>query len=221
VKKQLIFLISLCILFTGGYLIKFYFDSCQWKQMCSETAKETFREAILMEVSKKKENKVYDELHTIVSTNPITNTTVCDSITISTTEFGKQKYQINKEKLPYQLINNSFDNGLLSYLLHKQPLSVDTIKNHWDRLLLRRGLKIHTIVRYALTDLLGQTDTLYSPQGASIARFDSISFWCLGYRLESEFTGFASYIPYWKHQPSIFLFWIFDTLECFDYLFIV
>ncbi|MBR0042929.1 MAG: winged helix-turn-helix domain-containing protein [Bacteroides sp.] len=206
-KKIFIFLTLLCILLSLGFIIKYNQEAEIWKSRISEIFKETFKEAILIEMDKRKEIKIY-RFHATASNNQEQTSPTADTITIISEEYGRQSYPINDKKRNNQLLKGNFDNSLSSYLLHKYPLSADTIKYNWDNLLVKKGIKSNTIIRYTYTNLLGETNTTHSKNKFSTSECDSVDIWKIGYRQEAEVVGFALPKSYWEHQTCTFWIWL-------------
>ena len=181
----------LCILITGGYSVTLYRDVQKQLPEWKESVREALVEALQIEV-RKRGNIPVD----VITVNPTEVQTleekVPDSVTL-TSKYGRKTYQIPREKFANSLIKERRKRILLSVLLEKHPVSVDTLNRNWDSLLLAKKIVADTYIRYSITDLQEYTTTTYSRKYRQNLRADSLTPCYMGFRCEAEVTGFVLY----------------------------
>ena len=180
-----------CILITGGYSVTLYRDVQKQLPEWKESVREALVEALQIEV-RKRGNIPVD----VITVNPTEVQTleekVPDSVTL-TSKYGRKTYQIPREKFANSLIKERRKRILLSVLLEKHPVSVDTLNRNWDSLLLAKKIVADTYIRYSITDLQEYTTTTYSRKYRQNLRADSLTPCYMGFRCEAEVTGFVLY----------------------------
>ena len=180
-----------CILITGGYSVTLYRDVQKQLPEWKESVREALVEALQIEV-RKRGNIPVD----VITVNPTEVQTleekVPDSVTL-TSKYGRKTYQIPREKFANSLIKERRKRMLLSVLLEKHPVSVDTLNRNWDSLLLAKKIVADTYIRYSITDLQEYTTTTYSRKYRQNPQADSLTPCYMGYRCEVEAAGFVLY----------------------------
>lgn len=200
---------TLCVIITAVYLHLLWDDFSQKRPKWDALAKETFVEALGLEV--KKRGDVPIQVISVNSPNKqMLEAPVPESVTL-TSEYGTRIYKIPREKFEHSLVKEGIKRMLLSILLEKYPISVDTLNLHWDSLLLEKGIIAGTRIRYSVTDLLEQTTAVYSRKEEKFLRGDSLLSCYMGTRCEVEATGFISYNRWemfgWRQWIILFLLW--------------
>ena len=181
----------LCILITGGYSVTLYRDVQKQLPEWKESVREALVEALQIEVRKR--GNIPVDVITVNSTEVQTlEEKVPDSVTL-TSKYGRKTYQIPREKFANSLIKERRKRILLSVLLEKHPVSVDTLNRNWDSLLLAKKIVADTYIRYSITDLQEYTTTTYSRKYRQNLRADSLTPCYMGFRCEAEVTGFVLY----------------------------
>ena len=180
-----------CILITGGYSVTLYRDVQKQLPEWKESVREALVEALQIEVRKR--GNIPVDVITVNSTEVQTlEEKVPDSVTL-TSKYGRKTYQIPREKFANSLIKERRKRILLSVLLEKHPVSVDTLNRNWDSLLLAKKIVADTYIRYSITDLQEYTTTTYSRKYRQNLRADSLTPCYMGFRCEAEVTGFVLY----------------------------
>ncbi|WP_303071998.1 hypothetical protein [Bacteroides fluxus] len=181
----------LCILITGGYSVTLYRDVQKQLPEWKESVREALVEALQIEVRKR--GNIPVDVITVNSTEVQTlEEKVPDSVTL-TSKYGRKTYQIPREKFANSLIKERRKRILLSVLLEKHPVSVDTLNRNWDSLLLAKKIVADTYIRYSITDLQEYTTTTYSRKYRQNLQADSLTPCYMGFRCEAEVTGFVLY----------------------------
>ena len=181
----------LCILITGGYSVTLYRDVQKQLPEWKESVREALVEALQIEVRKR--GNIPVDVITVNSTEVQTlEEKVPDSVTL-TSKYGRKTYQIPREKFANSLIKERRKRMLLSVLLEKHPVSVDTLNRNWDSLLLAKKIVADTYIRYSITDLQEYTTTTYSRKYRQNPQADSLTPCYMGYRCEVEAAGFVLY----------------------------
>lgn len=181
-----------CLIIVALYLLGLRRDYYHELPMWNAEAEKNFEKALIFEV--KKRGEVPTWIMSVNSTEGIQ--LLKDSFpgfVVLDSECGKRTFQIPKEKYEHNLVKESSKSLLLSILLEDYPISVDTLKLHWDSLLLEKHILADTYIRYAVTDLSEHTTTTYSKNRGANIQADSLLSRYLGARCEVEATGFISY----------------------------
>ena len=76
-------------------------------------------------------------------------------------------------------------------LLQKHPVSIDTLTQVWDSLLVASRIPFRPAVRYIYTDLEGRNDTILSSDNKDWLSKDSLIARYMGARCEYEFVGYV------------------------------
>ena len=180
-----------CILITGGYSVTLYRDVQKQLPEWKESVREALVEALQIEVRKR--GNIPVDVITVNSTEVQTlEEKVPDSVTLIS-KYGKKTYAIPREKFAHSLVKERKKRMLLSMLLEKHPVSVDTLNQNWDSLLLAKKIAANTYIRYSITDLQEYTTTTYSRKYRQNLRADSLTPCYMGFRCEAEVTGFVLY----------------------------
>ena len=183
--------ILLCIVITGGYSATLYHDVQKRLSEWKVSARETLVEALQIEVRKRSDIPV-----DMLTVNPAKAQTfeenAPDSVTLIS-KYGKKTYAIPREKFAHSLVKERKKRMLLSVLLEKYPVSVDTLNRNWDSLLLAKKIVADTYIRYSITDLQEYTTTTYSRKYRQNPQADSLTPCYMGFRCEAEVTGFVLY----------------------------
>ena len=183
--------ILLCIVITGGYSVTLYHDVQKRLSEWKVSARETLVEALQIEVRKRSDIPV-----DMLTVNPAKAQTfeenAPDSVTLIS-KYGKKTYAIPREKFAHSLVKERKKRMLLSVLLEKYPVSVDTLNQNWDSLLLAKKIAANTYIRYSITDLQEYTTTTYSRKYRQNLQADSLTPCYMGFRCEAEVTGFVLY----------------------------
>ena len=183
--------ILLCIVITGGYSATLYHDVQKRLSEWKVSARETLVEALQIEVRKRSDIPV-----DMLTVNPAKAQTfeenAPDSVTLIS-KYGKKTYAIPREKFAHSLVKERKKRMLLSVLLEKYPVSVDTLNRNWDSLLLAKKIVADTYIRYSITDLQEYTTTTYSRKYRQNPQADSLTPCYMGYRCEVEAAGFVLY----------------------------
>lgn len=209
-KKTVITLsILVCILITGGYSVFLYRDAKEQLPEWKASSQETFVQALQIEV-KKRGNIPVD----VIVVNPAETHTLeepAPASVILTSKYGKKTYKIPQKKFVNSLVKETRKRNLLSILLEKYPVSVDTLNQNWDSLLLAKKIVANTYIRYSITDLLERTTATYSNKYKQNQQADSLTSYYMGYRCEVEATGFVFYqwwkMLHWWQWTLLFLPW--------------
>lgn len=181
----------LCILITGGYSVTLYRDVQKQLPEWKESVREALVEALQIEVRKR--GNIPVDVITVNSTEVQTlEEKVPDSVTLIS-KYGKKTYAIPREKFAHSLVKERKKRMLLSMLLEKHPVSVDTLNQNWDSLLLAKKIAANTYIRYSITDLQEYTTTTYSRKYRQNLQADSLTPCYMGFRCEAEVTGFVLY----------------------------
>ena len=180
-----------CILITGGYSVTLYRDVQKQLPEWKESVREALVEALQVEVRKR--GNIPVDVITVNSTEVQTlEEKVPDSVTLIS-KYGKKTYAIPREKFAHSLVKERKKRMLLSMLLEKYPVSVDTLNQNWDSLLLAKKIAANTYIRYSITDLQEYTTTTYSRKYRQNPQADSLTPCYMGYRCEVEAAGFVLY----------------------------
>ena len=205
-------LIAISLASTGWYVYSIYQDYLQKKTEWDEEARETFREAVDMEVKKISQIPVQ-----IIAVNVPEVSTLEEpykEYVQWTSQYGERSYFIPFHKFQNSYITNWNKKIGLSLLLEEHPIAADTLNWRWDSLLIHRDIAVQTRVRCTITDVLKHTDTVYSEKKVVT---DSLISIYLGHRCEVGLTGYIAYPRWWNtltSQQAILLFlpWILCIL---------
>ena len=187
-------LVALCFLGTGYYACSLHEDYRKQVLVWNEEAKDTFEEALWMEVNKRSGIPIYHSSsgeHGMITLN----TRVLDSVSVMTNE-GFRKYKMDIDKFDNSLIKESIGRSNLGVLLEIHPLSVDTLNICWDSLLQTKHITMQSQIRYVYTDLDLRNDTVFSVVDRELVGLDSLTVKYLGFRCEHELTAYVS-SPNW------------------------
>lgn len=196
-KTRIIPIIAIiaCLCITIGYAAHLHRNYEEQKVAWNTIAQETFREALLAEVSKRLEIPSFHYrserggVHSAKRQLP-------DSVHIMSRGYGSRWYRLDKKRFERQLIEGGSVNSALSALIDKYPYSVDALNHRWDSLL-NRQLSATTAVRYVLTDLGEYRDTTFANRDNFAHPIDSALVSYIGYRCEAEFVGCVHYPSLW------------------------
>ena len=190
----------ICTMVTGVYVYIFYTSYKEQIPEWNALAKETFVEALNLEVQKRGDIVVpfvavdYPEVKTL-------ETPFKSPVTLAS-KYGTHSYEIPRVKFDNSLIKDTEKRMLLSYILEKHPLDADGLNLFWDSLLVEKSVAANTGIRLSTTDLLKKTSTVYSSDSIKVLQGDSLLSRYIGFRCEVGVTGFVSY-DWW--QVSSFL----------------
>lgn len=211
--------IIVCTLITGIYIYALY---CNYSEQVAEwnvLARETFVEALKLEVQKRGDIVV----PCIVVDSPEGKTleTPYQSPVTLTSRYGTHDYDIPRVKFDNSLIQDTEKRMILSYVLGKHPLNVDVLNISWDSLLARKSVAVNTGIRLSITDLLKKTSVVYFPNDMNVLHSDSLLSRYIGFRCEVEVTGFVSHcwwqvFDFWQTIVMLLLPWI---CFCVSFLF--
>lgn len=185
----------ICTMVTGIYIYIFYNSYKEQIPEWNALAKETFVEALNLEVQRRGDIVVpfvavdYPEVKTLE--------TPFKSLVTLTSKYGTLDYEIPRVKFDNSLIKDTEKRMLLSYVLEKHPLNADTLNTSWNRLLIRKLIKANTGIRLSTTDLLKKTSSVYSSDSVKVLQGDSLLSRYVGFRCEVGITGFVSY-DWWR-----------------------
>ena len=185
---------ALCFLFTWYNVWTLHEDYCKQVLVWNEEAKDTFEEALWMEVNKRAEIPIYS-FSSREETWTNLNITIPDTVYV-TSSLGRRGYRIERYKYNNSLIKDTERRAHLSTLFTKDPLLLDRLSIHLDSLLSIKQLPAYSQVRYVYTNLNLDNDTIFSSVGRGIPSLDSLTVKYLGFRCEHELTAYVSY-PNW------------------------
>ncbi len=202
-----------CVIFTSFYIYDCHQDFIRQKSDWNDVARDCFWEAVDIEVNKRSDIPVR-----VITVHEPDSQTLYYPIPDSVTwvgENGEQKYAISPHKYQNSYIKDAEKRIILSFVLEANPIKADVLNECWDSLLLVHGVKPHTRVRCAVTNLLGVTDTIFSEANRSYQKADSLLSIYMGHRCEVELTGYISY-SVWNALTirSIFLYLLVLGLGC-------
>lgn len=206
----------ICILVTGIYVYIFYNSYKEQMPEWNALAKETFVEALNLEVQKRGDIAV-PVVHARSPEVKTLETPFQSRVTLKS-KHGKHDYEIPRVKFDNSLIKDTERRMLLSYVLEKHPLNVNTVNLIWDSLLVRKSVAANTSIRLSTTDLMNKTSAVYSPDSIKVIHGDSLLSRYIGFRCEVEATGFVSYdwwraLKIWPSVTVLLLLWL-----CFFFL---
>lgn len=187
--------VFICTLVTGIYVYIFYNSYKEQMPEWNALAKETLVEALNLEVQKRGDI-VVPFVH---GGSPEVKTleTPFQSRVTMVSKYGTHNYEIPRVKFDNSLIKDNERRMLLSYVLEKHPLNVNTLNLIWDSLLVRKSVAANTGIRLSTTDLMNKTSAVYSPDSIKVLQGDSLLSSYIGFRCEVEATGFVSY-DWWR-----------------------
>lgn len=210
--------IFICTMVTGIYVYVLYNNYREQIPEWNAFAKETFVEALNLEVQKRGGIVV----PFVVGDSPAVKTleTPFQSPVTLVSKYGTHSYEISRVKFDNSLIKDTEQRMLLSYVLEKHPLNVDTLNLFWNSLLVKKSVAANTGIRLSITDLLKKTSTVYSSDSIKVLLGDSLLSRYIGFRCEVEATGFVSYdwwqlLKVWQPTTILLLLWL-----CFFLLFL-
>lgn len=208
----------ICTLFTGIYVYIFYNSYKEQMPEWNALAKETFVEALNLEVQKRGDI-VVPFVHGASPKVKSLETPFQSHVTLAS-KYGINDYEIPRVKFDNSLIKDTERRMLLSYVLDKHPLNGDTLNLIWDSLLVRKSVAANTGIRLSTTDLMNKTSAVYSPGNMKVIQGDSLLSRYIGFRCEVEATGFVSYdwwrvLNVWLPITILLLLWL-----CFFFLFL-
>lgn len=162
-------------------------------QKWNEQARVTFREALLQELQKRDTLSIpyISNWKAISALEEVTPETV-----ELESEFGKRKYEIPCFKFENSIVKGGIQRGLLTALLDESPLDADSLRETWDKLLKKFDIPMKTYIRISVLDLQEQASFSFSKNVQKISQTDSVISCYMGYRCETEATGYAFY--YWR-----------------------
>lgn len=201
----------ICTMVTGIYVYIFYNSYKEQMPEWNALAKETFVEALNLEVQRRGDVVV----PFIVGDSPemkTLETPFKSSVTLAS-KYGTHSYEISRVKFDNSLIKDTEQRMLLSYVLEEHPLNADTLNTSWNSLLIRKSIKANTGIRLSTTDLLKKTSTVYSSDSVKVLQGDSLLSRYVGFRCEVEATGFVSYdwwrvLKVWPPITMLLLLWL-------------
>lgn len=180
-----------CILITGMYSLSLYRGYKKGITEWSGLATDALEESLWREVKKRGNIPVpiisanSPDMHTLEE--PYPDTLILES------GVGKRMYIVPKGKLEHSLVKEKKKRMLLSFLFDKFPLSVETLNQHWDSLLIDKGILARPYIKYSVTNLEDSTTVYYSQQSKKLLRADSLASYYMGICCEMEVTGFIAY----------------------------
>ena len=200
----------ICTMVTGVYVYIFYTSYKEQIPEWNALAKETFVEALNLEVQKRGDIVVpfvavdYPEVKTL-------ETPFKSPVTLAS-KYGTHSYEIPRVKFDNSLIKDTEKRMLLSYILEKHPLDADALNLFWDSLLVEKSVAANTGIRLSTTDLLKKTSTVYSSDSIKVLQGDSLLSRYIGFRCEVGVTGFVSYdwwrvLKVWPPITTLLLLW--------------
>ena len=186
--------LCLLVMMVGGILLAWQYN--ERKKEWNAIVRETFGASLKIELEKRSNDSVliipvYRPVHQQL------NEPIPDSVVLQT-EFGRKVYRIPRYKYENSYYKERRKRLVSSVLLKDHPFSADSLQQHWDDLLGEKRVKIPVGVRTTATDLLEQTDTVYSRQVSFYQETDSLLSYYLGYRCEVEVTGYISSYSMWN-----------------------
>lgn len=201
----------ICTMVTGVYVYIFYTSYKEQIPEWNALAKETFVEALNLEVQKRGDIVVpfvavdYPEVKTL-------ETPFKSPVTL-TSRYGTHSYEIPRVKFDNSLIKDTEKRMLLSYILEKHPLDADALNLFWNSLLVEKSVAANTGIRLSTTDLLKKTSTVYSSDSIKVLQGDSLLSRYIGFRCEVEATGFIAYdwwqvLKVWPPIMILLLLWL-------------
>lgn len=201
----------ICTMVTGIYVYIFYNSYKEQIPEWNALAKETFVEALNLEVQKRGGIVVpfvavdYPEVKTL-------ETPFKSPVTL-TSRYGTHSYEIPRVKFDNSLIKDTEKRMLLSYVLEKHPMDADALNLFWDSLLVEKSVAANTGIRLSTTDLLKKTSTVYSSDSIKVLQGDSLLSRYIGFRCEVEATGFIAYdwwqvLKVWPPIMILLLLWL-------------
>ena len=181
----------LCFIGTGYYAWTLY--DVHQKQVAewNEEAKAAFEEALWMEVNKRAEVPIFSYSSEEKGMTTL-NEKIPDSVFV-TSAFGRKGYRVERCKYDNSLIKEAKKRVLLSTLLKKYPLAIDSLAIQWNLILKDKKVFSQNQIRYVYTDLELQTDTAFSNNSFKVSETDSLTVKYLGFRCEHELVGYVSY----------------------------
>ena len=156
----------ICTMVTGIYVYIFYNSYKEQIPEWNALAKETFVEALNLEVQKRGGIVVpfvavgYPEVKTL-------ETPFKSPVTLAS-KYGTHEYEIPRVKFDNSLIKDTERRMLLSYVLEKHPLDADALNLFWDSLLVEKSVTANTGIRLSTTVLLKKTSTVYSSDSIKV-----------------------------------------------------
>lgn len=203
--------IFICTMVTGIYVYVLYSNYKEQIPRWNTLAKETFVEALNLEVQRRGGIVVqfvavdHPEVKTLAPPfkSPVT----------LTSKYGTHEYEIPHVKFDNSLIKDTERRMLLSYVLEKHPLNVDTLNLFWNSLLSEKSVVANTGIRLSTTDLLKKTSIVYSSDSIKVLQGDSLLSRYIGFRCEVEATGFIAYdwwqvLKVWPPIMILLLLWL-------------
>lgn len=203
--------VFICTLVTGIYVYIFYNSYKEQMPEWNALAKETFVKALNLEVQKRGDIAV-PVVHARSPEVKTLETPFQSHVTLKS-KYGTHNYEIPRVKFDNSLIKDIERRMLLSYVLEKHPINVDTLSLIWDSLLARKSVAANTGIRLSITDLLNKTSAVYSSDSIKVLQGDSLLSRYIGFRCEMEATGFVSYdwwraLKIWPSVTVLLLLWL-------------
>ena len=179
--------IIICI--TVVIIIACYLYHIQVKSW-NDKAREVFREALVSELQKRSDMSV--EYYCDREANLSMKEHISEIVSIKT-EDGEKKYKIPAERISHSIVKDTKQRSLLTFVLEEKPLASDTLCEEWNHLLKNVGVLADTRIRISILDLQEIESSRYSKNAMKALSVDSLISYYVGFRCETEVTGFISY----------------------------
>ena len=185
---------ALCFLFTWYNVWTLHEDYCKQVLVWNEEAKDTFEEALWMEVNKRAEIPIYHASETIGG-EVVLSEEIPDSVYVTTLS-GRKGYHLERCKYENSLVKDREQRIRIGVLLLEYPFLLEDVYNYWDSLFSVKQISVESQIRYIYADLDLKSDTMYSSNIPIESHMDSLTVKYLGFRCEHELTAYVSY-PNW------------------------
>lgn len=189
-----------CMLFTVVYGI-LTFDACKQREKAwNRQAKAAFLEAVGNELKKLDKMEIYGcHIVTSLFQQKTLETDIPDSVVFASQD-GTHVYHLPLHRRNNAYFKDGDKNIYLSLILEKYPFPFDSLHYAWDKQLALYDIKGKTGVCSRITDLSGKVSSFVSGALEEFAPSDSLVSTYLGYRLETELSGYISY-SWWSLLP--------------------
>lgn len=188
----------LCLLGTSYYAWTLYDAYRKQVAEWNEVAKNTFDDALWMEVNKRSSIPFYHYSSGRKGVMSLQKR-IPDTVRVMTPT-GFRKFKIERYKYDHSLAPETEKRAMTGFLFTKYPLSIDSLIICWDSLLVDKQIIAKSRIRYIYTDEDLQNDTVFSSSNGNLA--DSLTVRYLGFRCEHELVGYLSY-PLWLSALSM------------------
>ena len=209
----------ICVLANLGYVCQLYNKFTDRKSYWAMQAKEAFMKSVDMEVESRSKIPVPMVVMPVKGDYSLQDAYI-DSLKVRTEE-GEVRLHIPYHKFQHSYYKDFTKNGLLSILLEKHPIAVDSMRMRCDSLLAVSHIPATFGIRECVTDLMTQkTDTFCFPHDFSPFRADSLLTCYLGIRCEVMLTGYVLWHRPWQVVSAmnvvvLLLPWLFCFLGIF------